>query len=79
MTARQVHDRRAAGLLVPVHQGVYRLAGSPRSWNQDVLAACMAAGPTAVASHRAAAWLWGLRGADQVVPETRLPGVVALS
>ena len=40
--------------------GVYRVAGTPDSWPQRLLAACLA-GP-AVASHRAAASLWNLPG-----------------
>ena len=69
MTPRQIHSRLASGLLVPVHQGVYRLAGNPTSWKQDMLAACMAAGEGAVASHRAAALIWGLRGIAEASPE----------
>lgn len=74
MTPRQIHDRLSAGLLVAVHRGVYRLAASPTSWDQDVLAACLAAGDGAVASHRAAARLWGLRGIDQAPVEIMVPG-----
>jgi very-short-patch-repair endonuclease len=40
--------------------GVYRTAGSPRSWHQSVLSACLWAGDDACASHRTAAALWGL-------------------
>src|SRR3954462_1581213 len=41
---------------------VYRIAGAPRSWKGDVLAACWAGGIRAVASHRSAAALWDLPG-----------------
>lgn len=41
---------------------VYRVAGSPHSLEQDILAACLSAGPEAVASCRSAAWLWRLDG-----------------
>jgi hypothetical protein len=40
--------------------GVIRLTGSPRTPEQDLLAACLGGGPTAVASHQSAAWLWAL-------------------
>src|ERR1700704_115409 len=41
---------------------VYRIAGAPRSWKGDLLAACWAGGTRAVASHRSAAELWELPG-----------------
>jgi very-short-patch-repair endonuclease len=50
----------ASGRLEPVHLGVYRMAGSPPSPEQGILAAVLAAGDGALASHRAAAWLWRL-------------------
>ncbi len=74
MTARQIHDRLVSGLLVPVHPSVYRLAGTPRSWEQDLFAAVMAAGDGVVASHRSAARLWGLRGIEQAPVEIAIAG-----
>ena len=47
------------GFLVRVHQGVYRITGAPITWEQRQLAAVLAAGPDAAASHRASAHLWG--------------------
>lgn len=78
MTPRQVQDRLKAGLLVPVHRGVYRVAGGTVCPGQDLLAACMAAGGGAVASHRSAAALWKLRGIEAsnsgiAVPRTACP------
>lgn len=67
MTPRQLHARLSAGLLVPVHRGVYCIAGAPTSPEQALLAACLASG--AVASHRSAAALWGLRAVEAPVPE----------
>jgi hypothetical protein len=49
--------------LIAVHRGVYRVAGAPSSWLQDLLAACSSTGPQALASHRSAARLWRLDGA----------------
>ncbi|MGH9264346.1 MAG: type IV toxin-antitoxin system AbiEi family antitoxin domain-containing protein, partial [Acidimicrobiales bacterium] len=69
MTSRQLHDRLESGLLVPMHQGVYRLAGAATTSEQAVLAACMAAGNGAVGSHRSAAALWALRGVEAATPE----------
>src|SRR5206468_1905379 len=60
-----------------------RLGGAPSTWHQQVLGACMAAGPSAAASHRSAAKLWDLPVGPEVVeltiPETRhieVPGVI---
>jgi Protein of unknown function (DUF559)/Transcriptional regulator, AbiEi antitoxin len=51
-------DRRVnSGEWEPVDYAVYRLAGTPPSWRQRLMAACLA-GP-AVASHRSAATLLG--------------------
>lgn len=49
-----------SGHLVPLATGVFRLGGVPPAWEQDVLAACLAAGPLTVASHRTAAALHDL-------------------
>jgi very-short-patch-repair endonuclease len=60
------------GRLEPVHAGVYRVAGVPPSWEQDVMAAVLAA--DGVASHRTAARLWGVYDTDMVevtVPRSR--------
>lgn len=59
----------ASGLLVPVRRNVMRVAGSPVSRWDDVMAACLAAGPRAVASHRSAGLLYGLPVAPPPEPE----------
>ena len=38
---------------------VVRLSGSARTSEQDLMIALLEAGPTSVASHQSAAWLWG--------------------
>jgi very-short-patch-repair endonuclease len=60
VTRDAVHRRVVAGRWDAEHHGVYRIAGSVRSWEQRQMAACLAAGGRA--SHRAAARLWGLDG-----------------
>lgn len=65
-----------AGRLVHVQPQVYRVTGAPVTWHQQVLAAALAAGPGAAASHRTAAVLWAML--DQgpieiVVPRGRTP------
>lgn len=82
LTPRQI-DHRAAGVLLAKHRGVFVVGGAPPTWRQDVMAACLAVGPTAVASHRAAAVLWELRGFEHAPVEVtslrggvpRVPGV----
>lgn len=46
------------GRLEPVHRGVYRTAGSPRTWDQLMLAGAIYA--SGQASHRSCAHLWGV-------------------
>lgn len=65
VTRQQRRTLVARGVLVPVHRGVWRHAAHPTSWRQAVLAAVLAAGPDAVASHRTAAALWRFDGFDQ--------------
>jgi hypothetical protein len=48
--------------LEPIRRGVYRMAGVPESWEQQLLGACLAAGPEARASFRSAAALYELEG-----------------
>ena len=49
------------GGLIPVRRGVYRHNGVPVTWLQSVLAAVLAAGDGAAASHTTAAAIWDLR------------------
>jgi very-short-patch-repair endonuclease len=65
----------AAGLLGPVRRGVHKVAGVPSSEWQPVLAACLAAGASVVASHRAAAGLHRFPGfLPGAVDVTRIDG-----
>ncbi|MBS1149727.1 MAG: hypothetical protein H6Q89_1425 [Myxococcaceae bacterium] len=61
-------DRRlASGEFEPVCHRVYRMRGGPaESAPQSLLAACLSLGSGTVASHRSAAWLWGLDGFNAV-------------
>ena len=61
-TDKMIRTRVARGWLEVVHPGVYRVAGTPRSWHQDMLAALLYVGGDAAASHRSAAFHWGLDG-----------------
>lgn len=59
---RQIHRWSNIGRLVPVAQGVYRVAGCPPTVESEIMAAVLVHGPGTWASHRTAAWLWGLPG-----------------
>jgi very-short-patch-repair endonuclease len=54
------HRAVATGLVEPLHPGLARLPGTARSREQAIMAAVLAAGPGAMASHRSAAHLWGI-------------------
>jgi hypothetical protein len=63
-----------AGLLFRVHRGVYALAGARVDFDFRVLAGVLAAGEDAVASHRTAAALFGLRRVMCDAVEVTVPG-----
>lgn len=69
LTPRMIECLMSRGEWVAIHRGVYRIAGAPVTWNLRLMAACLAAGPGAVASHRSAAALWGLDTDAPTVPE----------
>ena len=60
LTARQVDHGATIGRWTRPHRNVFRMAGAPPTDLQSLLAVVLACGPGAVASHRAAAWLWGM-------------------
>jgi hypothetical protein len=59
ISPEQIAGLLRSGALRRVGYRVYATLGSPRSWEQAVLAAVLSAGAGAVASHAAAARLWG--------------------
>jgi hypothetical protein len=59
-TDREISMRIESGLWDRMHSGVYRIAGGVGSPLQATLAACLAGGRDAVASHQSAAFLWGI-------------------
>ena len=62
LTRAGAKHRVGTGRWERLHPGVHRMAGSARTFEQEVLAACLAAGPEATASHRSAAALLALPG-----------------
>lgn len=65
--------RSRAGRLVILDHHVFRFADAPPTWQANVLAAVLAAGPGATASHRTAACLWGIDGFGPGPPEVSVP------
>jgi Protein of unknown function (DUF559)/Transcriptional regulator, AbiEi antitoxin len=60
LSRRQIERSLESGLLERLHVGVFRVRGAPATHAQRLLAACLAIGPEAAASHRAAATMHGL-------------------
>ncbi|MEX2100317.1 MAG: hypothetical protein WEB19_02780 [Acidimicrobiia bacterium] len=73
LSRRQVDRLVGCGDLELVRRGVYRVAGAPVTWQQHLLAACLARSGSC-ASFRAAAALWGLPGFDPEELEITVPG-----
>ncbi|MGH2685700.1 MAG: DUF559 domain-containing protein [Actinomycetota bacterium] len=59
MTRATIRTRLGRGAYEHVHDGVLRISGSPPTWRQQVMTACLAAGPGAAACHETAGALWG--------------------
>ncbi len=69
-TREAIRHRLAAGRWERAAECVFRVAGSPRTWEQGLMVATLACGPAAAASHRSAAALLGIPGFDRCgVPE----------
>ncbi len=68
-----IDKRLESGSFVPRHHGVYALAPARQDAQALIHAAVLAGGPTAVASHASAAWLWGFIPHYQPPPELSLP------
>lgn len=78
LTERRLAGSVRRGVLRRHHWGIYALVGAPHSHEQKLLAACLAGGPSACVSHRSAAWLWGLDGADSQILEISSPARVRM-
>ncbi len=59
-TRNAIARAKAAGRLHHVHRGVYAVGHVSLTWHSRCLAAVLASGTEAVASHLSAAWIWGL-------------------
>ena len=67
LTEGQLESQVRSGRLDIVRTEVYRSTSASETWDQHLLAACLAGGKGTTASFRSAAWLWRLAGFD--VPE----------
>lgn len=72
-TDHEISMQIGRGRLQVLHSGVYYLNCTQATWKTDVLAAVLAAGPAAVASHRCAARLWKLDAVYGQVIEVTVP------
>lgn len=73
MTRGQIEYRLTSRRWEAVHPGTYRSAEGPASPEQLLLAACLTAGPDAVASHLSAAWMWDLVRRSPPAPQLSVP------
>lgn len=67
---REIRRRVERGTLLLVHPGVYATFGTILDHRTRVLAACLAAGDRAVASHRTALGFWGLLDGEHPIDIT---------
>jgi very-short-patch-repair endonuclease len=68
-----INARLRNGSFVARYHGVYALAPARQDAQALIAAAVLAGGPTAVASHASAAWLWGFLKRWERPPEISLP------
>jgi hypothetical protein len=72
LSERQIVRRIASGRWERLAPGVHRLAGTPETWQQVTLGACLIAGRDAVASHHSAGALLGVCP-PPIVPHITVP------
>ena len=78
LTRKGIEVRLRTGSWRSQLPGTYVVAGSPRTWKQRMMEACLGAGEAALASHRAAAALWKLPGfAEKTIEITTLKHIAS--
>jgi len=81
LSQRQIDGRVRTGRLQRTHTGVFVVAGAPVTFEREAMAAVLAGGAQAVASHGTAAALWGFpnqecdRPIEITSPRARLPRI----
>lgn len=73
VSRHQIDHGVRAGRYERVGTAVYRVTGAPTTWEQRLLGSVLGAGPGALASHRSAAFLWGLDGSRRGIVEISVP------
>src|SRR5262249_46009208 len=73
MSVSQICWRLERGTFERQGVGVLRIAGSPASWEQQLIAGLLDLGPEALVSHRAAAALHGFDGFPRTPVEFIVP------
>jgi hypothetical protein len=73
VSRKVLRTRAARGTLLTVGPDLYMVAGARPTWEGRLLGLILAAGDGAVASHRAAAALWGIEGFNKGTPELTVP------
>lgn len=74
LTQAMIAARVGRGYWTRLHRGVYIVGGAPRTYQQELLGRLLSMGPDAVASHQAAAYLWGIPGFGPVIEWSRPRG-----
>ncbi len=69
LTDKSIDRKIAAGLLIPVFAGVYRVAGYPKTWQGDLRAAFLWGGEGALITGASALALRGIEGFDSPIPD----------
>lgn len=73
LTRKVLWTRVAAGRLDRLGHDLYHVSGTPVTWLAMLLGHVLSAGDGALASHRAAAALWGFEGFGRGTPELTVP------
>jgi very-short-patch-repair endonuclease len=73
LTNHQIDGRLRSGRWTAPRRGLVQVMGAPLTEDQAVMAVCLLAGPSAVASHLTAARLWRLRLPDPEQMEVTTP------
>lgn len=73
LTASQIKERLRNQSWLKLHPGVYGAATAPHTPERALLAATLAAGPDAAASHLSAAWMLGIVGPPPPRPVITIP------
>ncbi len=73
VTRKMLQRRVASGRLTAVAPDVFLVGGAVMTWEAKLLGLVLSAGDGALASHRAAAALWGFEGFNRGTPELSVP------